>query len=835
MNNLGFCALIAAAFSFAACQADEPAMIENESVAKVIANFGAEVTEPAATKATLTPNDAETAFAADWETGDKIAVSYYALDSEAEEYEGAVDASWNGSSFSANLPDINAVWEYRACYPSAEGGNVDFGGQRTQKGKEYNSMYDLMTSSTVYVEDAPAGKMDDGSDIVFPMKRETAIVRFHFTSSLQVPVTSATLSVKGSSICAESTLLDPSGVLYDDYGSEIELELDGQNSDDFVLWFNVLPCSFDEMTIKVETLSKSFILTRGEGTFDEGMLYNINMDVPDDKWQKPESITNPVYALVESEPADWSGTYLAAYVVKNEAKVYTGVDAVSNFETTSIVDDEIQRSGSMAELKVEAVAGGYSVMIVGGANNGKYLAGSSSNGTIFSDTPSAGNFKFNSGGTVLFSTNNTSTSFQFNSADDQQRFRFFGSSQKKVSFFKKSSTSNPGEDAATTVMTYDASNIGQANAVLTGSYVASATPSEVGFVWGTSESNLDNELYVDSGSGLSGSFSKNLSSLSPSTEYWFRSYVIVDGNYFYGDVLSFVTKSVSSGEGSQTAYAKSWLAGYEVPATNVAISESDMMYQGRYCHSTVTESYGGTSACIYNTDSSSERIVTHTYSYNDAVYANYTMLYDQSKHCALWEAFVLGGTENKDNGVGRNDSWGYDPAIPTSWQPRLKSSYSGYTRGHAIASNYRQTTTSQNKQTFYYSNMTPQASSLNSGVWNTLEQKVKGLSTQLGSTSRLYVVTGPVFDSGYKTTTDPDGLRCPVPTRYFKCIMMCEFNSKGEMTSAKGAGYMFNHTGDTSRQDMTIDQVEAETGFDFFANVPDSIENSAEANCYHFF
>lgn len=833
MRNLGYFAIVSAAFALAACQAVEPAIPEIESTQMITASFGAEVSEPAATKAALTPNEGETAFEATWSAGDAIRVDYYAIDYSDEVYEDTVEAIWDGSAFSAVLPDVTGLWEYRACYPYPEEGALSFGSYREQTGKEYNSMYDIMMSSAVGTSDAAAGKTESGANVVFPMERQTAIVRFHFTGTTTDAITCASLSVSGGAICAGEVSLSPSEVSFEDTGSRIDLFPEGLTADDIVLWFNVLPGSFDSLTIKVETATEHFTFTRGAGSFEKGVLYNIAMDVPADKWEETTELVDNSYTLVTSEPADWSGTYLAAYVSGSEAKVYTGVDAVSNYVSTLIDDDRIDRSGSMAELVVEAVDGGYAVKVVGGTNDGKYISGGTSNGTTFGTDPVPGEFIFNgSASTVKFTTNGT-TSFQFNSASDQQRFRFFKSEQKPVSFFRKGGSGNV--TTTVTVTTSGATGVSQAEAVLGGSYTASVTPSELGFLWGTSADEIDNELYVGSGSGSSGNFSKSLAGLSASTTYWFRAYAVVGGTYYYGDAVSFTTSAEIGTEGTDTAYAMSWLGGYEVPATSVSVSESDLLYAGHYCHTTVGETYGDTKACIYNTGNATQRVVTHTYSYNGNVYPNYTMLYDADKHCALWEAFVLGGSENNDNNVGRNDSWAYDPAIPSAWQPDLKSAYTGYTRGHAIASNYRQTTTAQNKQTFYFSNMTPQSSSLNSGSWNSLEQKVKGLSTQLKGSSRLYVVTGPVFDSGYGYAKDRNSLGCPVPTRYYKCIMVCEFGSDGKMTSAKGAGYMFNHTGDLSRQDMTIDQVEAITGFDFFANVPDSIESGAEASSYHFF
>lgn len=211
------------------------------------------------------------------------------------------------------------------------------------------------------------------------------------------------------------------------------------------------------------------------------------------------------------------------------------------------------------------------------------------------------------------------------------------------------------------------------------------------------------------------------------------------------------------------------------------------------------------------------------------------MLYDKSKLCALWVAYEFDKTDHTDRNVGRNDAWAYDPAIPQDWQPDLSSAYNkdsqgnSYSRGHQCASNDRQTTTDENHQTFYYSNMTPQNQSLNSGTWSSLESAVQAKATVLTSSQRLYVVTGPLFEGSYSTTKDNSGNSCPIPTGYYKCVMLCTFDASGNMTDAKGSGYTFVHNGTNApRVTTTIDAVESLTGFDFFANIPDNLETEAE-------
>ena len=379
-------------------------------------------------------------------------------------------------------------------------------------------------------------------------------------------------------------------------------------------------------------------------------------------------------------------------------------------------------------------------------------------------------------------------------------------------------------------------NISQAGATLSGSYsVETGTVTETGFQYGTSSTSLTSSI----SSSIDESFNTTLSGLSSGTTYYYRAYAKVQGtgdksstvSTFYGDTQSFTTASLNT-----------WLTNYEIPATSAAaLSASNTLYEGRYCHDTFSETYGSTKACRYNTSDANQKVVTHTYSYNSKVIRNYSFLYDKTYKAALWVAYATSNSGDFiDNNVSRNDAWAYDPAIDQSWQPNLSGAYSSsngrsYDRGHQVASNDRQTTKEQNQQTFYYTNMTPQYSSLNQGQWVELEKKVQGVATVTTGNDTLYVVTGPLFEGKLESATDKNGASCPAPSGYWKCLMKCTFSSPGVMSAAVGCAYLFDtNSSNIAPSVVTIDTIESRTGFDFFVNVPSTLQNAAESQTYSF-
>ena len=276
---------------------------------------------------------------------------------------------------------------------------------------------------------------------------------------------------------------------------------------------------------------------------------------------------------------------------------------------------------------------------------------------------------------------------------------------------------------------------------------------------------------------------------------------------------------------SGSVTTRAYLDNYEMPAAVVTN------------YGTGTETFGSTKWHAFGTSNQKQRIVSHSFSYNGTTLHNYSLLYDKDKKCALWVAFAM----NADTYpwiVERKDDWKYDPALPTSWQPDLSSAYPEqkksalYSRGHQVASNDRRTTTEQTKQTTYFTNMTPQLDGFNSGVWSSLEGEVQKIGNATTGNDMLYVVTGPIFESGYKTTVDQNDVVCAVPTRYYKCIMKVTL-SNGVPVSANGAAYLLEHKNSgATRENVTINYIEQLTGFDFFANIPTSIQDAAEAETH---
>lgn len=243
-------------------------------------------------------------------------------------------------------------------------------------------------------------------------------------------------------------------------------------------------------------------------------------------------------------------------------------------------------------------------------------------------------------------------------------------------------------------------------------------------------------------------------------------------------------------------------------------------------------------------------------SHDDQTLRNYTYNYDRDMFTSLWVAYPL----YADAFSGSNSaSWKGDPNVPDSDEVKIHNHSYGvnvgsldnsgydetqdyYARGHQIPNADRQTSASKNSQTYYVTNSTPQIDKgFNGGIWKSLEESIR---TVAKDTDTVYVVTGAAFQKKGEAARNvtwilpqDDTKKCPVPNYYWKVFLKVK-RSGGKLSNASAVGFWYEHKSykdsgkkyDDAEFVTSVDQIEAWTGFDFFVNVPDSYETTAETN-----
>ena len=221
--------------------------------------------------------------------------------------------------------------------------------------------------------------------------------------------------------------------------------------------------------------------------------------------------------------------------------------------------------------------------------------------------------------------------------------------------------------------------------------------------------------------------------------------------------------------------------------------------------------------------------------YYDSSIRNYTHLYDKETYTSLWTAYPLSASYMGDE--PRPGKWIYSTSIEEDDQVNLKyHSYNdSYARGHMIPNASRDGNNNMQMQTFFVTNSVPQIqSNFNSGIWSSLEKALQ----DIGWKEEIYIVTGVAFNKTGEdkpiayTTAKDDTKQVPIPNYFYKVVLRVK-KTDGRVTSATTIGFWMDHrkyTDSYTNYTVSVDQIEQWTGIDYFVNLPDSVEASAETN-----
>ncbi len=215
-------------------------------------------------------------------------------------------------------------------------------------------------------------------------------------------------------------------------------------------------------------------------------------------------------------------------------------------------------------------------------------------------------------------------------------------------------------------------------------------------------------------------------------------------------------------------------------------------------------------------------------------FQHYSICYRESYEQAEWSAYCLDDSELEKN-ASRSDDFREDPKISTSSATLADYRGSGFDRGHLSPAADFAFSKEAMSETFYMSNMSPQAGSFNRGIWKDLEAQVRVWARQFG---RVFVVSGPVLDEKAENYSTIGTNKVAIPKYYYKVILAPLYEdeedrkTKDDAKSVISIGFIFPNTKCTDsfyNYAVTVDEVEKRTGIDFFYELEDSIENKIES------
>ena len=146
---------------------------------------------------------------------------------------------------------------------------------------------------------------------------------------------------------------------------------------------------------------------------------------------------------------------------------------------------------------------------------------------------------------------------------------------------------------------------------------------------------------------------------------------------------------------------------------------------------------------------------------------------------------------------------------------------SGFDRGHMCPAGDNKWSEKAMEDCFLITNMCPQDNNLNRGVWNSIEQQCRTWAKKYG---KVYIVCGPIFLNKQHRKLGKN--KVYVPEAFFK-VVLCAGKTP------KAIGFICRNTTQKGKKKTdfvnTVDEVERITGYDFFSQLPDQVENRIEA------
>ena len=593
-------------------------------------------------------------------------------------------------------------------------------------------------------------------------------------------------------------------------------------------WASVFPVKLTELTVTVTTdqatYRKGFSNIAKKFTQNARNILGISMA---GATKTPLAPPEPEYYVkVTTAPADWSGDYLIAY--EPEALVLDSDGDAKEHATVTISGGKIAYESAKAwNIHVEKSGSGYTMKM--GDNFYGLDSGSKNALNVSSDASTDSyrwTFKTVDGAIRAYNVAYSTRFLQYNASSHQ--FRCYTSPQKDVTFFKldgEASGGGGGQTVTPTVTTGDASNITKTEATLAATYTG--TPTYGGMQWGLSADDLSEDwqaAYLNNGA-----FQVGVEGLAPGHTYYYRAYIGVLENgvykYYYGEIRSFTTPA------SEIVIGGDQPGWFEIPRMDIRKSGSYMTNEAD------NTQYYAIHMCTGGEKGPGGKTAR-----------NYTVCYSAKHHCPLWVAaprhsMYVGSS-------GRTDAYRQDPDIPASIQYNSKSTGGGCNKGHMLGSAERTSSTATNRDVFYYTNIAPQLSSgfnTGGGGWNILEDFV---DTQVCADT-LYEVLGCYFDKytdAYGWTVNPSTISfggrndVSMPTMFYYVLLRTKKGNTGKALKDCSANelmcvaFVRSHTNSlkgqkvTSRELMSVADLEKITGVTYFPNVPNAPKNTFKAS-----
>jgi endonuclease G len=212
---------------------------------------------------------------------------------------------------------------------------------------------------------------------------------------------------------------------------------------------------------------------------------------------------------------------------------------------------------------------------------------------------------------------------------------------------------------------------------------------------------------------------------------------------------------------------------------------------------------------------------------NEITFAKHTFYeigYSTKYHLPAWTLYSLTREHLKLANLERKGAFKKDPLVNCDQAGDKDYVSTGLDKGHMVPCEDMSFSETAMKETFYYSNCVPQTTELNRGEWRSLEELVRNWANDYGE---VLVVSGPVLETNLSSIGEH---QIPCPKSCYKIVL------RHADQSYKSIAFLLPNITTTlntlPNYICSIDSVEKITGLDFFADLPDKLEEQFES-VYH--
>jgi endonuclease G len=200
----------------------------------------------------------------------------------------------------------------------------------------------------------------------------------------------------------------------------------------------------------------------------------------------------------------------------------------------------------------------------------------------------------------------------------------------------------------------------------------------------------------------------------------------------------------------------------------------------------------------------------------------YTTSYNRQLRTPNWVAWTLTRDHAGGSNQRENERFEEDLDVPAPRATYQDYYNSRYDRGHMCPAGDNKWDAEAMTQSFLMTNICPQNHQLNKEDWNDLEMQCRQWARRWGE---VVIACGPIYGDAEGQQRYIGRNRVAVPSAFFKVVYR-------PAPQPLAVGFIFTNNGSSQpwrTRAVSVDSVEALTGFDFFHALNDDVERRVEA------